>query len=109
MIVINHELTAPDTLLNKTKTPAPLENNVRVAEELRDEKETNLVLKEAHQYPRSCHHSLKTRLFISVMRNYSHQRLFLRLPQGLRKSCSQQTNMRDGQRCLGDWGGRRTG
>jgi len=39
---MNHVLTAPDTLLNKTKTPALLENNVRVTEELRVE-ETNLV------------------------------------------------------------------
>lgn len=40
---MNHVLTAPDTLLNKNKTPAQLENNVRVTEELQDEKETNLV------------------------------------------------------------------
>lgn len=40
---MNHLLTAPDTSLNKNKTPAQSENNVRVTEELRDDKETNLV------------------------------------------------------------------
>lgn len=40
---MNHVLTASDSLLNKNKTPAQLENNVRLTKELRDEKETNLV------------------------------------------------------------------
>lgn len=35
----------------------------------------------------SCHHFLKMTLFISAMRNYSHQRLFLeRLPRSLCKT-----------------------
>jgi len=47
---MNHVLTAPDTLLNKNKTPAQLENNVRLTKELQSEKKTNIVLKKIRAY-----------------------------------------------------------
>lgn len=47
---MNHVLTAPDTLLNKNKTPARYENKFRVTEELQDEEKKKLGLKKTYQY-----------------------------------------------------------